>query len=103
MSTPRDHSRIRSVISSSNIDFQGSVPERMLFSHADDLRPRAPLLGWLKRLGYGGSVVFSLPRVQRADCDVTLGELEKAGVSPQESAMDHRNPQRNARLQQRDQ
>lgn len=59
MSTPRDHSRIRTVISSSNIDFQGSVPKRMPFSHADDLRARAPLLGWLERLGYGGSVVFS--------------------------------------------
>ena len=63
MSTPRDHSRIRIVISSSNIDFQGSVPKSMPFSHADDLRARAPLLGWLGRLGYGGSVVFSLPRV----------------------------------------
>ena len=54
----------------------------------------------LGRLGYDGSVVFSCQgySVVIADCDVTLDELAKAGVSPQESAMTAK-PQRHARLQ----
>ena len=59
MSTPRNHSRLRTVISSRNIDFSGRGSEGDASLTADDLRARAPLLGWLARLGYDGSVVFS--------------------------------------------
>ena len=76
----------------------GKISEGNASLTADDLRPRLVerhCWVWRARLGYDGSVVFSCQGssvLKRADCDVTLGELENSGCFTPNISDDNRNP-----------